>query len=302
MKIPWDESHIVYVWVDALINYITAIGWGVDDQNFSRRWPATHIVGKDILRFHAVIWPAMLMAAGIEVPKKVFGHGWLLVGGEKMSKSSGTGVSPVELTAAYGVDAFRYYFLKAVVFGADGNFSLEDIEARYNAELANGFGNLASRVHAMAVKYFEGKVPEASAKGEAEKVVSTLIQDAVSGAHKQVEAIDITGALNKLWTIVDGLNHYLTEQEPWHLAKDPANADRLATVIRTSLEGLRVLAVALSPVIPETSEKLWVALGAVESIGALSVQNLLEAANGELPTGSALGTLPVLFPRIDNKD
>lgn len=302
IKIPWDESHVVYVWVDALINYITAIGWGVDDKNFNRRWPATHIVGKDILRFHAVIWPAMLMAAGIEVPKQVFGHGWLLIGGEKMSKSSGTGVSPVELTESYGVDAFRYYFLKAVVFGADGNFSLEDIEARYNAELANGFGNLASRVHAMTVKYFEGKIPEASDITEAEQAVFKLIHDAVAEAHKHVEAIDITGALHKLWTLVDGLNHYLTEQEPWHLAKDEANTSRLATVIRTALEGLRVLAITLSPVMPETSEKLWSALGAKESIGELSQQNILDAASGELSTGSNLGALPVLFPRIEKKD
>ncbi len=302
VKIPWDESHIVYVWVDALINYITAIGWGINDENFNRRWPATHIVGKDILRFHAVIWPAMLMAAGIEVPKKVFGHGWLLVDGEKMSKSSGTGVGPTELTEAYGVDAFRYYFLKAVVFGSDGNFSLEDIEARYNAELANGFGNLASRVHAMTKKYFEGKVPEASNKGEAEEKIEKLIADAVAGANTAVQEIDITGALNKLWTIVDALNLYITEQEPWHLAKDPENTGRLATVIRTCLEGLRVLAITLQPVIPDTAEKLWSALGAADSIGTLKEQNILEATGGELPTGSQLADLPVRFPRIEKID
>ncbi|GMA89909.1 hypothetical protein GCM10025869_04380 [Homoserinibacter gongjuensis] len=156
IKVPWDPSHVVYVWFDALLNYVTAVGYGTDDEQFARRWPAYHLVGKDIARFHAVIWPAMLMAAGLPVPHKVFGHGWLLVGGEKMSKSKLTGIAPRQITDTFGSDAFRYYFLRAITFGQDGSFSWEDLSARYQSELANGFGNLASRVLAMVGKYYEG--------------------------------------------------------------------------------------------------------------------------------------------------
>ena len=162
VKVPWDESHVVYVWFDALLNYITAVGYGQDDAEFARRWPAQHIIGKDILRFHAVIWPAMLMAAGLEVPQGVFGHGWLLVGGEKMSKSKLTGIAPEQITETFGSDAFRFYFLSAISFGQDGSFSWEDLAARYQAELANGFGNLASRVVAMITRYCDGVVPQAA--------------------------------------------------------------------------------------------------------------------------------------------
>ena len=159
ITVPWDESHVIYVWVDALLNYATAVGYGSDPEEFARRWPAYHVVGKDILRFHAVIWPAMLMAAGVEVPRGVFAHGWLLVGGEKMSKSKLTGIAPTEITDVFGSDAYRFYFLSAIAFGQDGSFSWEDLSARYQAELANGFGNLASRTTAMIERYFEGIVP-----------------------------------------------------------------------------------------------------------------------------------------------
>ena len=167
IKVPWDESHVIYVWVDALLNYATAVGYGSDPEEFARRWPAYHVVGKDILRFHAVIWPAMLMAAGVEVPRGVFAHGWLLVGGEKMSKSKLTGIAPTEITDVFGSDAYRFYFLSAIAFGQDGSFSWEDLSARYQAELANGFGNLASRTTAMIERYFEGVLPAADAYTEA---------------------------------------------------------------------------------------------------------------------------------------
>ena len=165
---PWDESHVIYVWVDALLNYATAVGYGSDPEEFARRWPAYHVVGKDILRFHAVIWPAMLMAAGLEVPHGVFAHGWLLVGGEKMSKSKLTGIAPTEITDVFGSDAYRFYFLSAIAFGQDGSFSWEDLSARYQAELANGFGNLASRTTAMLERYFEGIVPPPGAYTDAD--------------------------------------------------------------------------------------------------------------------------------------
>ena len=175
IKVPWDDSHVVYVWFDALLNYITAIGWEHDEPEFARRWPAVHLVGKDIARFHAVIWPAMLMAAGLPVPQRVFGHGWLLVGGEKMSKSKLTGIAPQQITDVFGSDAFRYYFLRAITFGQDGSFRWEDLSARYQAELANGFGNLASRVIAMVGRYFDGTVPQPGEYSDADRHIQTTV-------------------------------------------------------------------------------------------------------------------------------
>ncbi|QBE49658.1 methionine--tRNA ligase [Leucobacter triazinivorans] len=302
IPIPWDSSHVTYVWFDALLNYVTAIGYGEDPEQFARRWPATHIVGKDILRFHAVIWPAMLMAAGLEVPEHVFAHGWLLVGGEKMSKSKLTGIAPQEITDTFGSDAFRYYFMRAISFGHDGSFSWEDLAARYQAELANGFGNLASRALAMNRKYFDGRVPQASADADtaAEAQIRELAASVAARADERIEAFAIHEAIAAVWELVDALNGYITEQEPWALAKDPAQRERLATVLYTVSEGLRALAVLLAPVIPQATAKLWTALGAEAALGALSEQPIREAgAWGGLPAGAEQQPLAVLFPRIE---
>src|SRR3954454_9523613 len=261
IKVPWDESHVVYVWFDALLNYITAVGYGRDDEEFARRWPANHLVGKDILRFHAVIWPAMLMAAGLEVPRRVFGHGWLLVGGEKMSKSKLTGIAPTQITDTFGSDAFRYYFMRAINFGQDGSFSWEDLAARYQAELANGFGNLASRVIAMVTRYYEGIVPPAGDYQEADLAVQEVVRQAAADADAAITRLSIHDALTAIWRIVDEVNGYITEQEPWTLARNDAKRERLGTVLYTAAEGLRALAVLLSPFIPGATEKLWEALG-----------------------------------------
>ncbi|HEY5224578.1 MAG TPA: methionine--tRNA ligase [Microbacteriaceae bacterium] len=300
ISIPWDDSHVLYVWIDALLNYITAIGYGVDDAEFDRRWPALHVVGKDILRFHAVIWPAMLMAAGLEVPHQVFGHGWLLVGGEKMSKSKLTGIAPNEITDTFGSDAFRYYFLRAISFGQDGSFSWEDLSARYQSELANGFGNLASRVIAMVARYFDGVVPVPCEALEAELTVQRIVADAADAADAAIDKLAIHEAIAAIWTIVDELNGYITVQEPWSLAKDDTQRERLATVLYTATEGLRALAVLLSPVLPQATEKLWAALGVLSALGALHAQPLREAGTwGQLPAGTQVGALEALFPRIE---
>lgn len=299
VKVPWDDSHVVYVWFDALLNYITAVGYGQDEAEFERRWPATHIVGKDILRFHAVIWPAMLMAAGLEVPKQVFGHGWLLVGGEKMSKSKLTGIAPEQITDTFGSDAFRYYFLRAITFGQDGSFSWEDLSARYQAELANGFGNLASRVIAMLHRYHEGVVPKPGVLTEAEERVQRTVAEAAAAADRSIEALAIHDAITAVWGIVEELNGYITEQEPWALAKRD-DRERLGTVLYTAAEGLRALAVLLSPVVPRATMTLWEALGVTEALGALTAQPLREAGRwGVLPVGTTVGTLAPLFPRIE---
>ena len=300
IDIPWDESHITYVWFDALLNYITAIGYGEDEAEFEKRWPASvQIVGKDILRFHAVIWPAMLMAADLPTPKQVFGHGWLLVGGEKMSKSKLTGIAPHQITDTFGSDAFRYYFMKAIAFGSDGSFSWEDLSARYQSELANGFGNLASRAIAMIHRYFEGILPAPGTSTEAELEIQKIAADAVSAADTAIDEVAIHEAIAQVWTLVDALNLYITVQEPWVLAKDEANRERLGTVLYTTAEGLRALAVLLAPVIPKATAKLWSALAA-QSLGDLADRPIREAADwGQLPAGAKIAELEPLFPRID---
>src|SRR6187402_2095412 len=303
IKIPWDDSHVLYVWFDALLNYATAVGYGVDQKNFDRRWPATHLVGKDIARFHAVIWPAMLMAAGLEVPHRVFGHGWLLVGGEKMSKSKLTGIAPSEITDTFGVDAFRYYFMSAISFGQDGSFSWEDLSARYQAELANGFGNLASRVVAMVARYYDNVLPAPAEYSEADLAIQAVVAKAAADADAAIERFAIHEAIAAIWTIVDELNGYITEQEPWVLAKDEATRARLGTVLYTAAEGLRALATLLSPVTPKATAKLWDALGAEASIGTLAEQRIREAGGwGQLPAGSVISSLEALFPRIEESE
>ncbi|WP_368496820.1 methionine--tRNA ligase [Herbiconiux sp. A18JL235] len=296
IKVPWDDSHVVYVWFDALLNYATAAGYGYDEEKFARLWPATHIVGKDIARFHAVIWPAMLMAAGLEVPKQVYGHGWLLVGGEKMSKSKLTGIAPEQITDTFGSDAFRYYFLRAINFGQDGSFSWEDLSARYQAELANGFGNLASRVVAMVTRYFDGVVP-AQVEGavtDAERSIRDTERRVTAAADEAIERLAVHEAIARIWELVDELNGYITTQEPWALAKDPANADRLATVLNTAVRGLGTLAVLLSPVVPEAAAKLWTALS-----GSGTVQEQPIRAAFDWTGGPRVTPLEALFPRIE---
>ncbi|CAB4867593.1 MAG: methionine--tRNA ligase [Actinobacteria bacterium] len=300
VKIPWDDSHVVYVWFDALLNYISATGWGADDDEFAQRWPAIHIVGKDIARFHAVIWPAMLMAAGLQPPRRVFGHGWLLVGGEKMSKSKLTGIAPHQITDVFGADAFRYYFMSAINFGQDGSFSWEDLAARYQAELANGFGNLASRVIAMVNRYCDDVVPAATELNDADAVIVDTVASAFETANRAIDRLAIHDAINSVWTIVDALNLYITEQEPWVLAKDDANRDRLHTVLYTAVEGLRAIAAGLSPVMPTATQKLWDALGLGEALGALTDQHLSRAGQwGIAPAGIRVSSLDSLFPRIE---
>ncbi len=298
IKIPWDDSHVLYVWFDALLNYITAVGYGSDTENFERRWPAVQLVGKDIARFHAVIWPAMLMAADLPVPRRVFGHGWLLVGGEKMSKSKLTGIAPSEITETFGVDAFRYYFMRAISFGQDGSFSWEDLSARYQAELANGFGNLASRVIAMVTRYRDGVIPTPSDFVEADESIRATERAVTADADAAIERLAIHEALASIWTLVDELNGYITIQEPWALAKNPANSERLDTVLFTVVRGLGTLAVLLSPFIPDAAAKLWSAIGGNGAVADHNVRAAWEWTGG--PSVTALESS--LFPRIEQVD
>ena len=302
IPVPWDTDQVVYVWFDALLNYATAVGLTDEatsdgGKKFAQTWPAdVHLVGKDILRFHAVIWPAMLMAAGLDVPKKVFAHGWLLVGGEKMSKSKLTGIAPKDITDHFGVDAFRYYFLRAIPFGTDGSFSWEDMSARYTSELANDFGNLASRSAAMIEKYCGGALPAVSKDAELEDA----LKQTVLTADAAMCALDFQGGIVAIMDFCKKVNGYVTEKEPWILAKDPSNKAVLEEVLYNTAESLRALAVLLNPVMPDTCEILWQSLGAQPTLGDLNAQTISTVAQwGQLPKGAVVTKAPVLFPRLE---
>ncbi|MET8079686.1 methionine--tRNA ligase [Streptomyces sp. NPDC005303] len=306
VPVPFDDKHVIYVWIDALLNYATAVGYNENPAKFENTFPAdVHLVGKDILRFHAIIWPAMLMAQGLPLPGRIAANGWLMVGGEKMSKSNLTGIKPQDLTSHFGVDAYRWYFLRAIAFGQDGSFSWEDFSARYTSELANDYGNLASRVAAMVGKYFGGVLPEASAAGDAEKAIRAGLANTVTEADRRIgDDLDFQGGILAIFDFVKQVNGYLTEQEPWKVAKDdsPEGRARLATVLYTAAEALRAMAVLLNPVMPDTSHKLWDSLGAEAALGALADQKVQEAGQwGRLRPGATVTKGAVLFPRLEEK-
>ena len=305
VPVPWDTDQVVYVWFDALLNYATAVGLTDEPSSeggkkFADTWPADiHLVGKDILRFHAVIWPAMLMAAELPLPKKVFAHGWLLVGGEKMSKSKLTGIAPAQITDQFGVDAFRYYFLRAIPFGSDGSFSWEDMSARYTSELANDFGNLASRLAAMVEKYCGGVLPAKAEDAE----LSASLKEAVIKADAAMQALEFQGGITAIMEFCKQVNGFVTVKEPWILAKDPANQKTLEDVLYNTAESLRALAVLLHPVMPATTEILWESLGAKASLGEIGAQKIENVGTwGQLPPGATVTKTPVLFPRLEVKE
>ena len=298
VPVPWEPGHVFYVWFDALLNYATAVGLYTDSEAFGRWWPANvHLIGKDIVRFHAVYWPAMLMAAGIDVPKQVYAHGFLLVGGEKMGKSNATGIRPAELVEHFGVDCYRYYFLREISFGQDGSFSWESMEQRYTTDLANDFGNLVNRVLNMVGSYCEGKVPDASgaADTDAEVALRADLATALVG-YDGIERLDFKRALEDLWVFVSGVNRYIEARAPWKLNKQ-GDTDALALCLYTAVDALRIIAVLVSPVMPVAAARLWDKLGLD---GALDEQRLPAAAEwGLLPAGTAVDRGDLLFPKLE---
>ena len=299
VPLPFDEGHVAYVWADALLAYLTGIGYADPEREgeFDARWPMQyHFVGKDITRFHCVIWPAMLMAAGLPITHTVFGHGFLLTKGEKMSKSKGNGVKPADLIKVFGVDAYRYYFMSDVQFGHDGNISIERMVQVYNADLANTWGNLCSRVFNMTGKYFEGKVPEAPAFA-AENPLRE-ISDALYAEYDACMAqVDFTGAAAAVQKLASRVNLYVEESAPWNLAKDEAKREELAAVIYNALEACRIIALYLAPFMPNTSAEVFRRL----SLGDIADVADIEAATawGQLPAGNAVEKGEPLFPRLD---
>jgi methionyl-tRNA synthetase len=297
ISLPWDPNHVCYVWFDALANYITAAGYGSDPERFARVWPADiHLIGKDILRQHAVYWPAMLMAARIEPPRQVWAHGFLLVGGEKMSKTKLTGIHPFQLIDHFGVDAYRYYFVREIPFGQDGNFSWESMVARFNADLANGLGNLASRVLAMVDSYFEGRVP-APASREPSGRLGAQAADLAKWFDAHMLALELTDAVVAIDDFVRDANRYLVEVAPWALAKEESRRGELADCLYESLEALRLIGLLASPVMPGAAGTLWEQLGIPEPLEA---QRLPAAAEwGRLEPGTRTRRGASLFPRLD---
>ena len=297
IPIPWDPAHVMYVWVDALQNYITAVGYDQDMETFERIWPADyHVIGKDILRQHAVIWPALLLAAGLPLPRHVFAHGYLTVGGKKMSKTNLTGISPHTLLDVFGSDGYRYHFLREGSFGQDGAFSYEAMVARYNADLANDLGNLVSRTLAMVTSYFEGTIPTPGQSTGAEAALGAKAAQAAEGLDRGVEALDLPAAVESVMTLARATNLYINEAAPWKLAKDPEQRERLATVLYWACEAIRQVSVLFSPAIPAGSRRTRAQLGLPE----VDTRPLAQAlAWGDLAPGTRVTRGDAVFPRIE---
>ncbi|MBT9329445.1 methionine--tRNA ligase [Paracidobacterium acidisoli] len=298
IPVPGDEKHVIYVWMDALVNYISALGWGSDDDTkFQKFWPADlHIVGKEITRFHCVYWPAFLMAAGLALPKTIVGHGWLLFEEGKMSKSRGNIVRAETILDVLGADALRYFLLREIVFGQDGNFSFDALVKRYNADLANGYGNLVSRTLAMIQRYFDGVVPEAIT-GQADSIATEAPQ-AIAAFAKHFEALDFARALETAWALVGAVDGYLTASAPWKQPEGISEEEQKAfrgTVLYTAAEAIRVITALVYPVIPDAAAKVWAQLG----LGDVRTADLKNIQWGGLQPGTKLGELGPVFPRAE---
>ncbi|MBE5748962.1 MAG: methionine--tRNA ligase [Clostridiales bacterium] len=299
IPVSFDDKHVIYVWVDALTNYITALGYeGKDDSLFKKYWPANlHMVGKEIVRFHTIIWPAILMALGIEMPEKVYGHGWLLIGGDKMSKSKGNVVDPFILSERYGVDAVRYFLLREVPFGSDGVYTNEALITRTNADLANDLGNLVSRTTAMITQYFGGVVPAHDVKEDVDDELINLCKDALAKVRTHIDNLLVPEALVEIFRLVQRANKYIDETMPWVLAKDESKKARLGTVLYNLAETIRISAVLLSPFVPTTAQKIFDSL----QLGALPTDFESVKEFGGLTVGGTVVKGNALFPRLDMK-
>ncbi len=299
IPVTFDDKHVIYVWIDALTNYITALGYGSkDDSLFKKYWPADiHMVGKEIVRFHTIIWPAILMALGVEMPKQVYGHGWLLIGGDKMSKSKGNVVDPFVLSDRYGVDAVRYFLLREVPFGSDGVYTNEALIARTNADLANDLGNLVSRTTAMITQYFGGVVPNNKAAEDIDKDLISLCESALGKVRADVEKLLIPESLGEIFRLIQRANKYIDETMPWVLAKDPEKKDRLGTVLYNLAETIRISAVLLAPFMPATAQNIFDRL----QLGKLPNDFASVKKFGGLKSGGGVTKGDALFPRLDMK-
>ena len=298
IPVPGEEPHVFYVWFDALTAYLSAVGGPQYEK--SGYWPADlHLVGKEIIRFHAVYWPAFLMAAGLPLPKQIWAHGWLLMDSAKMSKSLGNVVKPRPIVHVLGMDALRYYLLRETVFGQDGNFSYDALVQRYNSDLANGLGNLASRTAAMIEKNCDGKIPKPGALQPQDTALAKEAQAAIGEVMEHYEKLEFSRGLEVVWALISAADKYLTVEKPWSLGESGEDQQRRATVLWTTAEVLRIVSVLAHPVLPESTAKVWAQLGQAGSPSAVNLDGLQW---GQLAPGTALGKLQALFPRIEKSE
>lgn len=300
IPVPGNEKHVIYVWFDALSNYLTAVGYFEDEKRFSTYWPADiHLIGKDILRFHTVYWPTFLMAAGLPLPRKVFAHGWWTVEGEKMSKSKGNVVDPYSLTDEYGVDQIRYFLMREVTFGLDGDFSKAALTGRINSDLANDLGNLLNRSLTMTANYSSAIVPEAGKQSEEDRELIDIAASSLKGYRESLEKLSFNRALDHLWEFIREVNRYIDHNAPWKLNKE-GDTERLHTVVYTFLEALRRISVMLYPFMPSSAEKMWEQLGIKNNREALTLKSLEKW--GGLRAGTVTKKGDILFPRVETRE
>ncbi len=298
IPVPGEEPHVFYVWFDALTAYLSAVGG--PDYEKRGMWPAdVHFVGKDIIRFHTVYWPAFLMAAMLPLPKQVWAHGWFLMDAAKMSKSKGNVILPRPIANMLGMDALRYFMLREVVFGQDGNFSYDALVTRYNSDLANGLGNLASRTAALIEKNFSGKVPKPATRQPQDDALASEAQSAIGEVLERFDKMEFARALEAIWAVIAAADKYLTTEQPWALGTSEADLARKATILWTAAELLRIVTVLAHPVLPDSTAKVWALLGQSTPLGSVELDGLRW---GQLVPGTALGKSQTLFPRVDKTE
>lgn len=297
IEVPFDKKHVVYVWFDALLNYFTGIGYGTDDKLFNKFWPGDlHLVGKEIVRFHSIIWPTMLMAMGEELPKQVYGHGWLVVDGDKMSKSKGNVINPLGLIEEFGSDAIRYFLLREINLGSDGNFSRDALINRINSDLANDLGNLLNRTIGMISKYHGGVIHKVDIEdNEFDTDLKKSIEDTIKSVTEEMNNMELGRAIKGVWALISRTNKYVDETAPWILAKDETKADRLKAVMYNLAEALRIIAILIEPYIPNTSPKIYAQLG----VEVPKQYLLTDAVWGGLVDGTKVEKAQPIFPRIE---
>ena len=298
IPVPIDPKHVIYVWFDALTNYLTPIGYLDNPEMFQKYWPADlHLVGKEIVRFHTIIWPCILMALDLPLPKKVYGHGWLIVDGDKMSKSKGNVVDPIGLIDEFGADAIRYFLLREINLGQDGNFSRDALIGRINSDLANDLGNLLHRTLSMTLKFQGGVVKAPAGESDVDRSLKEDARETVAFFERNMEDMQLSLTIKKVWAFISRANKYIDETAPWALAKDPAKEQELANVLYNLTEALRVISVLISPFMPTTAVRIWQQLGLAQDFASVRTEDIEQW--GGVPAGLHVGTPEQLFPRIE---